>query len=486
MSLRWLFVFLVSSVHLNVFGQLVLKSPARRAENRTQFAQPFLSDSPLVLLRSSDPEMGQRLWLETYTDSLQNSQLYKLKSTGKEGTIRAVFFSGSYPVLFRSVYALGQGCNILYMDVYGHGSKPTMSREICRSPLKSYGDRGDFLITADTKEAVYLCYYTSIDENGSEIVNLTLTDTSGVIKYHKSLASLYTSSNTEPIQVECDAEGHAFVLYKEPSLLKGLSADQMMYKLAVFVPSQNSVYISILDSGKKDISDLYLALNKRHWVVSGFYNSSRRPGLEGFVYIYGKVDSGMVSDIHYIPFSEQFRKEATGESKMDRQFPLRDYTIHKVYLDEQGKSVMIAERIFTNQQNYVYPGTMQATYRTIYNYNEIVFFEVDQYSMQFRQKAIKKAQATVNDGGLYSGFVFGIFADRYLFQFNTTGKDGKMIKEYVYTSTNELLERDLKEAGEDVLLVPGSSIQLRDRSMLLFLNRNGNDEQLMRLFYPFW
>lgn len=466
-----------------LFSQIIEKTSFRRIENKVHFAQPFVTDGRVVLLRSSDPDFQKKLWVESYADSLQYPTYYKLSLSGSPGKACGTFLTKNATMVFRSVYSLVQGVNILYLDLYGVDYKWLRTAEICRSPLKNYGDKGDFLVTASPSGNYFFCYYTQLDDYGSEIIHLIGMDEVGKVNYRNTLPSLYQSQNAELIQLECDDLGRAFLLFREPGDLKGLSSEQMRYSLCLVGNSENNMQVMVIDSGYKDISDLYLTITAGKWALAGFYHSKRRTGLEGFVHIRGVLDTFKITLSQFVPFSESFRQELTGAEFPDRQSMMRDYTIHKAYINEDQKLVMLAEKIYTNQQNYVYPGTMQTTYRTVYNYNEIVIFEADSGGLHLRQKVIKKNQSTTNDGGIYSGFVFGEVAGEYLFYFNAIEKGQRMVKEYRYAPNGLLSDREMNEFEVGAQLLPGSSIQLKDQSILMMVHRDGMEEQLFRVYY---
>ncbi len=483
-----IFMFLVRVITLQ--GQQMTWSEPIENNSRLQFADILLSDSGYTLIRSREPDLSEKIYIEKYTDSLSLLSQTKVLPGKKEGFIVSYFNNNQEFWVFRSIYSLLDGYNILYLEKYSPlTSKPFFYKEVCRSALKNYGDKGDFLITRSEDKKNYLCYYTTIDDNGNDIVNLIMLDSTAKMVYYRVFTQIYQSNASELIQIECDYQQNAYLLYKEPDLIHQRVNDFNMYKVAVFEPAENKLYISVIDSGVHDILDLYMTLQplKKTLVLGGFYNHKSKPGIGGSVYIRTSLPEAKIEVAAFNNFTDSFRVKALGERQYIINSTLKDYIIRHQILRSDGGAILIAERVFTNQQNYTYAGngSMQTSYRTVYNFNEIVVVSTNADGAIKWEQPIRKTQSTVNDGGVYSGFSWITFSDRILFHFNKYENGDYTVMEYALMNNGELLEREfLKSDKEDYTMIPSESKQVSAKEML-FLVKKDSQKYILKASFPF-
>ncbi|MBI3233132.1 MAG: hypothetical protein HYZ42_03685 [Bacteroidetes bacterium] len=472
------------------FTQVLTWSEPLEVQNKTQFADILITQKGFSLIRSKEADFSQKLYIERYNDSLKLLSQIKLLPSKKEGNIISYFESNNEILIFRSIYSLIDGYNTLILDRYkNEESKAFNSIEITKSPLKDYGDKGDFLITRSEDKQQYLCYYTTADDNGNDVVNLIAIKPNAQLGYQKIFPQIFGNINSELIQIECDDSNNAYLLYTEPDIKKRRDDDELIYKLAIYNQTENKLYISILDSGANKITDLYMTLNKptNEIILGGFYDHKKKPGIAGEVLIKTSLTDGVILHSHYNQINDSFRMKALGEKQFYTNPTIKDYVIRHQFTRSDGSSVLIAERVFTSQQNYSYMnyGTMQTSYRTVFNFNEIAIFATDAEGKMLWQQAIKKNQATINDGGIYSGFIWSVYSDRILFHFNTNGKNGASIIEYALLNNGELLQRDfLKTDEEEYLVIPSESKQISYSDVLFILTKN-QKRYLLKSRFPF-
>ncbi len=487
---RFSIIFIILVKVFSIHAQQMIWSEPIDNNSRLLYVDILLNDSDYSLIRSREPDLSEKLYIEKYNDTLNLISQTKIVPAKKEGLVVSYFDNNQEFWVFRSVYSLLDGFNILYLEKYTPlSSKPFYFKEVCRSALKNYGDKGDFLITRSEDKKNYLCYYTTVDDNGNDIVNLIMIDYTTKLIYNRTFNQIYQSNASELIQIECDYQQNAYLLYKEPDLLHANSNDFDRYKVAVFQPNENKLYLSMIDSGVHDIVDLYMTIQpqKNVMILGGFFNYKNKPGIGGSVYIRTSLPEAKIEVAAFNFLTDTFRIKALGERQFYINSTLKDYVIRHQIVRSDGSAVLMAERVFTNQQNYTYAGngSMQTSYRTVYNFNEIVVITTNADGTIQWEQPIRKTQSTVNDGGIYSGFSWIVFSDRILFHFNKYDKGDYIVMEYALLNNGELFEREfLKSDKEDYTLIPSESKQV-SASDMLFLVKKDNQKYILKASFPF-
>jgi hypothetical protein len=488
------YILLVICLLLNIqtlWGQEMQWGELEDIPNRKQYSSVLQTQgSQTWLARSRFPDISSKLYIEKFNDSLSKIESFKLKGQDRNGVVVRMFVYAKYMVVFRAVYSLLDGKNFLYAEMLTPQGKFINRIEIDQSRLKNYGDRGDFIVTESKNLNRLLTFFTNYDENGNIIGNITVLDSSLNTIYKKKLKLDYESDDPDVRQLETDSSGNFYMLSSEANDTKK-KKETLPTKnwLHIYKPLTNTFSQRPLDVAPYILLEHYLTLREdsQLLIINGLYALKNTSTIEGNIYITYRLNDDRINIYQTLPFSPAFKKLALGEKQYEKDPEIRDLFIRKVSALKDGSSIVIAERIFISQQsqNYISNGHMQTSYRSVYNYNEILMMNISSTGDLLWRQVIPKKQTSLNDVGLYTSFVCSEFADRLLFHFNKQEKDSQDIMEYTLYFDGKLQSRVFTTQGEnDILIIPEECKQMEDGTIIFSMNYN-KQFTLLRAKYPY-
>lgn len=150
-------------------------------------------------------------------------------------------------------------------------------------------------------------------------------------------------------------------------------------------------------------------------IASGFFskeneNKKDKNGAEEFFIT--KINLNTFENIYteIIPFTNELYRDITGKQSATDPPQLFTFYINTIIPKNDGGAIVFAESYFKNEEEYLnntyfsISGLNNYSTTTIYNYNDIIAYHIDENGEFTEYQLIRKKQVSQNDNGSYSSF----------------------------------------------------------------------------------
>ena len=165
-----------------------------------------------------------------------------------------------------------------------------------------------------------------------------------------------------------------------------------------------------------------------------------------------------------------FSSKIAGTMQNERNPVLTDLYVRRIIPNSDGGCTIIAEKYYETKQSYTYNlnGFPQTSYKTVYNYDEIVIIAKNADGSERFRHFIKKTQSSMNDGGYYSSFITTLSNDKIGIVYNVDVVNEGDVMLATIASNGEVESKVLiKSMSYFVTIMPPESRQVSARSIII-------------------
>lgn len=150
-------------------------------------------------------------------------------------------------------------------------------------------------------------------------------------------------------------------------------------------------------------------------IIAGYFkeeddNRKNQNGASQFFTTKLSLDNFQNIFTSFEPISQAFYFELTGKNSETDPPQLFTFYVKSIVPKMDGGCIVIAESYFKNEETnlgssyFSVSGMSNYTTTTIYNFNDVLIYDVDSLGKLISQQIIRKKQVSQNDGGSYSSF----------------------------------------------------------------------------------
>jgi len=500
---------LVLCLSMNVVAQspaVVNIGPVLSFNNRRETITKIVGNygGNYIALRGSASLFQSKYAIDGYDKNgfLKYSQPVSLEFEGQKFHFETLIGLQNNLLLFAYTYNKDKDLNILIASVLSPEGKVIKDfqviDEISAPKRRNSGGFNVQLTDDSTKVLVYRV--EPYDHEGLEKVHFTLLDENLNKIWTKPLELPVKDKESQLKDYAVDNEGRVFIVAKKVER-KAKSDVPPVYLIYGYLPEEDRMTEMELTLPDKYLSDPSILFDRAgELLISGFYKSDWRKGINGQFYMRMNPKTQEIITRNYKDFGKDLLVEFYGEkqgAKADKkERGLYNYVLRNIIRRSDGGIVLVAERYYmyiscttdsqgrqTCNYHYVYGNLLVA------NINNLG--EVEWYAR------IPKNQHTVNDGGYYSSFMLAVKSDKLCFIFNDNPKNltekyanrtkqvkvmkKSMVALYELDGEGKLTKAPLiTNKGQQVILRPKVSIQNSSRS-LTALGERGKKFNLVRI-----
>jgi hypothetical protein len=347
-------------------------------------------------------------------------------------------------------------------------------------------DRTDFsLIQSVNKKYYCLSLITRSAENKKEKSTLHtfgFNDSLNLL-YNKNIEIDHEINDVEITKSDVDNEGNFFCLLDYPEF-KNKKKSRRSFVMYSF--HRENQFLKLFDIGKFsfETDEIGFSINnkKKRVDIIGFYTDIDEDKVKGY-YTQNIDIPAMNLETNIIDTS--LIKMISQSQSINRNFDLNDLYIKKIIPKSDGGVFLIAEKFLVSKQSYTYyvNGFPQTNTRSVFNYNDVVFLNLNQNGFIENYSIVNKEQQSVSDGGYFSSISNFVSNDAVYIIYNAdVSKEGDVLLSKF--DVNGKVENKIlvKAINSSVLIIPSDSKQVSAKSFLASTVRN-NRFSLMRVTF---
>ena len=356
---------------------------------------------------------------------------------------------------------------------------------------QSYDDEATVSFASSTNKLFHVFFIPIYNEGAFKAVKVIATNGNSLALYRKNLDITLTGYTASPEDAIVNNEGNTFLLIKYDNLLND-SIRYISYMLSNKGEILNSfnVYFDRIVFG-----DPYILFDelKKEFIATSFTSDNEKQGANFFTtYRYSIVDPHISSTNHYKIDKEIIADIYKGDP--GNITGLYTYQIKKVVLTYNSGLYVFTESFFRENKEEIAPDVLslspmnnfQPAYNntrsvSVYHYNDILCFKLNDSLKSFNYELISKKQLSENDNGAYSSFALFNSGDKLKCFYNSEESGNYSLVTYNIDQKKELTKSILlNEEKKGVQLIPKMAIQTGMYELVIPSFRN-DDFKLIKI-----
>jgi hypothetical protein len=364
--------------------------------------------SGIFLLRSKNQEFDKEVIVEKYKSNLALDQSQELILPNGTRLLDILLFDyGLW--MFTTYKNQNTGkveVNYIKLDFsYKPQGQTVLAFDIPINQLRSYDDL--FVRTSADKSKIVAGYYGYSEDKKRTRIHLYAFSDQMVPSFSKDFYIESTIDDVIFTDVVSNNEGDVFCLIDFPKTKK-----ERLFYLFAYYQSIGKILEYNLTSDSFHINEIGLVANNftKTVHVVGFYSHQNNNHADGeFIYTI-KANTQELAQSHFQDLPKSFVTKVVGNMQNESGNSITDLYLRKIVPRSDGGCVVIAEKYYETKQTYTYyiNGFPQTSYRTVYNYDEIICISKNADGSNQYVDFIKKNQSSSVDAGYYSSFVTAI------------------------------------------------------------------------------
>jgi len=378
--------------------------------------------SGIFVIKSRTNEFAKELFIEKYRLNLSLEDEKPLWQP--PGTfIEKIFFNEQGLTVIAS-QKNGTNIELIYWQIDNNLNVMVQPLLMLQEPLQNLDQQSVFYIRTNTVNESYSITYVTKTDN-------KLTTTLNIASFNRTLQFIFKKQFPLPTalqdiiftSVEMDNANNIFLLMDFPSkiqpLKKIVNRDFYLY---AFYNDEKQLKDFLLSNDTVEIDDWGMAINNitKNITIAGYYKFTSSQKMQGTFLASLDLVSMQLNAPKFVAIKPEFVNKVMGATLNTSPDGLYDVYVRKIIPRSDGGCAIVGERYYESKQTYTYyvNGFPQTSYRIVYNYDEIIYFNLKPDGTVQQQEFFKKKQNSMGDGGYYSSFITMNTGDRIAFIYN--------------------------------------------------------------------
>lgn len=463
---------------LSTLGQQLTWSTSQRIKGNNYYSSIVgQNTNGIYLIRAKSNFIKRKFSIEYYNNTLglEYSRNIKLHSNRY---VDAKVVSDKF-LVFTSDENSETGMLELSVSEYSNTLQPTgITSIIDQAYPKSTFDKGDYKIAVSPDRSKMVAYHTESSDKEKIIIRLKVLDANDLSTIgEKRIALQYNLNDYRISTLKITDNGSVFFIGNATVEGERRRDDFVSHYFFCYNPTSDILKEFLLGDEEQFTSDVILEvdLENNRMVAAATLSSEHDNTTNGIEVISVGADSFNLVYNNFITYSHNLRAGLLGESRAERDYPLKNFQLANLLIRSDGGAVVLAEKYYvtTQTQTYFSNGVSQTTTRSVYNYDDVFIMSINPDGNVDWENVINKSQSSVNDGGYYSSFVLGTLNDELKIIFNDRIRGNGDVLAYTITTDGKMTNDILLKSDEFyVAVMPTESAQLTKNTLLVATSKN--------------
>ncbi len=466
------FTFIMLLVFVQLKAQTVEWGNQQKTKAKYNYTQVLGENgSGIFLARSRNNEFRKDLQIEKYKNNLALDFVKDLPQPENSWVERAIVHeNGLYQ--FSTLKGISGKVELQLQEI-DNNINLISTKTLVSVDGNLSADKRVFIRTSSDKKYFAILFITQGNDKNKSILNVFGFDATLSPKYSRRFGLDYAADDVYINNVECDNEGNAFALIDFPKDgRKPRDYRPRNYFLYAYFTSNDNMLEFSIGKDSVFVNDLGLVVNNYAKTVNiaGFYSDKSDNKALGTVYCKLDITNASLSVKKFDPIDLGFSSKIAGIMQNERKPVLTDMYVRKLIPNSDGGCTILAEKYYETKQSYTYNlnGFPQTSYKTVYNYDEVVIIAKNADGTDRFKDFIKKNQTSMNDAGYYSSFITVLSNDKIGIVYN---QDVTNEGDVLLTTIGKKGEVDykvlIKSMSYFVTIMPPESRQVSARSVII-------------------
>lgn len=298
----------------------------------------------------------------------------------------------------------------------------------------------------------------------------------------------YQFSEDEISEIFLDNKGNFYMVVNRTLKDKKIGEGRFDSELIYYNFSTDYlVQLSITDPEFR-VKDLSFSYDDRLKLVflTGFFGQESQQYQTGIFQIGIGVNDGAIKVNTFTDIPMSFVGDVVGDKYLGQGIQLSQFFIKKVVRTLEGKSIIIAERYFSEvqQDQFWTNGVPVNISKRVYHYDEILVLSLDTLGQINWNKVIKKKQTSEEDNGYFSSVLIGVTPDYISIIYNDRMGGAKDVLQYLVKADGDVQMKVLLPADNFyTFIIPIEGRQVGYNRIVVPVTRQ-RDYSLIKITYP--
>jgi hypothetical protein len=256
------------------------------------------------------------------------------------------------------------------------------------------------------------------------VLNIATLNNQFVLQLTKQFPLNFPPEDVVLTNVECDNQNNIHVLIDFPKIASSKKKKDIrdFYLYSYFHDKQELIEYKMGDD-TLIIEDIAITVNnvQNEVLVGGLYKSLLDKQHNGSFMIRLDITEKIIKLNSFEQIDKSFINKINSTMLSSELDGFDDIYIRKLIARSDGGCIIVAEKFYETRQTYTYyvNGYPQTSFKSVYNYDEIIFLNKKPDGTTENKNFIKKKQSSMQDGGYYSSFITMNTNDRIAFIYNS-------------------------------------------------------------------
>lgn len=465
---RKAFLCVFLAICLNCSAQVVEWGNQQKFKNKTNYSQVLGENvSGIFVARSRNTDFRYEVLIEKYKTNL-TLEYSKELLTQLSSRIERVIIIEDGLVAFSTFKANNKV--ELKAQFFDNNLNPTQAVSLLSLESSQLVEDAKFFIknTQDKKGYTIMFLTNGLDKHKS-VLNIHGFEATLAQKYSRRFSMPASAEDVFISNMECDNQGNVFAIVDMPNKKQKKAREFFVYS---YFPSNDNMLEYPLQKDSAFINEVGLVVNNytKSVAIAGFYSDKPDNKCLGHFFYQIDVSSNKIIAQTFELFDISYVSKALSSLQEKDGAVLTDLYIRKLIPNNNGGCTIVAEKFYETKQSYTYQinGFPQTSYRSVYNYDEIIVVAKNGDGTTKFKQVIKKSQASVSDGGYYSSFITVLTNEKIGIIYNADVTNEGDILMATISNKGELDSKVLvKSLSYFVLLMPSESKQVSANSAVV-------------------
>lgn len=323
------------------------------------------------------------------------------------------------------------------------------------------------------KKSFAIVFITKGKDKSKSVINLYGFDGTLSQRFNRKFGLDYGAEDVFLSNMECDNDGNVFALVDFPKEgRKPRDYRPRNYFLYSYFAAKDNMLEYAIGKDSVIVNDLAIVVNNYAKVVNiaGFYSDKADNKALGSVFFKLDIKSTEIQVKKFETIDLGFSSKIAGIMQNERKPIITDLYVRKLIANSDGGCTIIAEKYYESKQTFTYNlnGFPQTSYKTVYNYDEVLIMAKNADGTTRFNNFVKKTQTSINDGGYYSSFVVMLSNDKIGIVYNQDVTNEGDVMLATISDTGELDYKVLiKAMSYFVTVMPPESRQVSAKSAII-------------------
>jgi len=408
----------------NLSAQTIEWSNQQKLKSKINYTQILgANGNGNYLIRSRSNEFARDLLIEKYKYNL-TAEISKDLWQPPGSYIERIMLLENDIIIVASLKNNGK-LDLVYWKLDETLSPATTPIQLLQIDLAVISDETRFILRQNQNKSIYtFTFITKGANKNTGVLNIATLNNQFVLQLTKQFPLNFPPEDVVLTNVECDNQNNIHVLIDFPKIASSKKKKDIrdFYLYSYFHDKQELVEYKMGDD-TLIIEDIAITVNnvQNEVLVGGLYKSLLDKQHNGSFMIRLDITEKIIKLNSFEQIDKSFINKINSTMLSSELDGFDDIYIRKLIARSDGGCIIVAEKFYETRQTYTYyvNGYPQTSFKSVYNYDEIIFLNKKPDGTTENKNFIKKKQSSMQDGGYYSSFITMNTNDRIAFIYNS-------------------------------------------------------------------